>query len=66
MEPPEPTSRKTVTLPDRLWDAIDEFRHAERIRTEVAAVRQLLELGLEAAGRRSGQVRKNRRTKTSA
>jgi hypothetical protein len=45
----EKTSRKTIALPEWLWDAIDEYRHAERIRTERAAIEQLLQRGLEAA-----------------
>jgi metal-responsive CopG/Arc/MetJ family transcriptional regulator len=56
-ERPEKTSRKTVTLPDRLWDAIDEYRHAERIRTEVEAIRQLVQAGLEAKKRRPPRKR---------
>jgi hypothetical protein len=54
---PEKTSRKTIALSGRLWDAIDEFRHAERIRTEIEAIRRLLEMGLEAAGRNSSQAK---------
>jgi hypothetical protein len=34
-----------------LWDAIDEYRHSERIKTEIEAIRRLLEMGLEAAGK---------------
>jgi metal-responsive CopG/Arc/MetJ family transcriptional regulator len=56
-ERPENTSRKSVTLPDRLWDAIDEYRHAERIKTEVEAIRQLVEAGLVAKKRRTPRKR---------
>jgi hypothetical protein len=45
------TSRKTIALSARLWDAIDEYRHAERIGTEIEAIRRLLEMGLGAAGK---------------
>ena len=63
-ESPEITSRKTIALSARLWEAIDEYRHAERIKTEIEAIRRLLELGLEAAAR-GGQVKREvRRRRT--
>jgi hypothetical protein len=49
-QPPESSSRKTVTLPDELWAKIKEFRHEPRIATETAALRRLVQLGLQAAG----------------
>jgi hypothetical protein len=64
-EHPERTSRKTIALSGRLWDAIDEFRHAERIRTEVEAIRRLLEMGLEAAGRSGGQTKRTARQRNA-
>ena len=44
----EPTTRKSVTLPDRLWAEISEFRHRNRIASEAEAVRRLLQAGLDA------------------
>ena len=44
----EPTTRKTITLADSLWDEIDAYRRAEHITTEVEAVRRLLVAGLRA------------------
>jgi hypothetical protein len=43
--------RKTVALPERLWDEIDEYRHAQRIRTEREAIERLLQLGLATGSR---------------
>jgi hypothetical protein len=47
-----------------LWEAIDEYRHAERIKTEIEAIRRLLELGLEAAARGGQAKREVRRRRT--
>lgn len=55
MPTPKGHTHKTVTLPDPLWEAIDEYRHRERIDTKTEAVRRLIEAGLraeEARGRR--------------
>ena len=51
LERPEPTSRKSLTLPDRLWNAVRDYRFDQRIETEAEAFRRLLQLGLDAAGR---------------
>jgi len=45
-------TRKIVSLPAELAQAIDDFRFEMRIRTEAEAVRRLLEAGLEAHGRK--------------
>lgn len=47
-EPREPSTRKSVTLPDDLWRAVADFRFAERIGTEAEAVRRLILAGLRA------------------
>ena len=48
---PEPTSRKTITLPDRLWQQIAEYRFSRHISSETAAIRRLIQAGLEAENR---------------
>lgn len=40
--------RKTVSLPASLWRRIDDYQFAVRLKRETMAVRQLLEIGLEA------------------
>jgi len=45
---PEPNTRKSVTLPDSLWEAVREYRFAARIASEAEAVRRLLLAGLRA------------------
>ncbi len=44
---PESTSRKSVTLPDSMWSAVDEYRFYNRIPTEAGALRQLIQKGLD-------------------
>ena len=39
---PIPSTRKTLALPDTLWDAINEYRFEQRIPSEVEAVRRIL------------------------
>ena len=48
--PPDPVSstRKSLTLPNALWDAINEYRHSERIPSEVEAIRRILSEWLAA------------------
>jgi hypothetical protein len=41
--------RKTVTLPAGVWQQIEDFQFANRIKRETEAIRRLIELGLEAA-----------------
>ena len=64
-EHPERTSRKTIALSGRLWDAIGEFRHTQRMKTEIEAIRRLLEMGLEAAGRSGGQTKRTARQRNA-
>lgn len=40
-------TRKSVSLPDRMWADIAEFRFRERITAEAEAVRRLLRLALD-------------------
>jgi hypothetical protein len=42
--------KKLVPLPADLAERIKTFRHDQRINSENEAIRQLLELGLKAAG----------------
>lgn len=44
---PSPT-RKSITLPETMWEAITAFRFDRRIATEAEAVRQLIQAGLDA------------------
>ena len=44
---PDPTSRKSVTLPEGMWNAIGEYRFYNRIPTEAEAIRQLIQKGLD-------------------
>ncbi|MFO1149093.1 MAG: hypothetical protein U1E62_12030 [Alsobacter sp.] len=44
-------TRKIVSLPANLAEAISDFRFDERISTEAEAIRILLEAGLAAKGR---------------
>jgi metal-responsive CopG/Arc/MetJ family transcriptional regulator len=46
---PENMTRKLVSLPHTMVQAIDDFRFQERIRTESEAIRRLIELGLATA-----------------
>lgn len=47
---PEPTSRKSVTLPTGMWEAIDGFRFDERIGSQAEAIRRIMLAGLRAVG----------------
>jgi hypothetical protein len=58
---PEPISRKSITLPDRLWAAVQDYRFSRRLGTEAEAVRQLLRAGLAAEERRPPAVRREPR-----
>ena len=46
----EPTqvARKTVTLPEELWEKVVEYRHTHRIASQAEAVRRLIDAALEA------------------
>ena len=41
--------RKMVSLPKEAWDAIEDFRFANRFKSEADAIRQLIQLGLAAS-----------------
>jgi hypothetical protein len=45
---PETTARKLISLPHALVRAIDDYRFANRIKTESEAIRRLIEAGLKA------------------
>jgi metal-responsive CopG/Arc/MetJ family transcriptional regulator len=45
---PETTVRKLVSLPREMVKAIEDFRFANRIKTESEAIRRLIEAGLTA------------------
>ena len=47
-ETPQPVTRKSITLPRELWQAVDDYRFSERIGSQAGAVRILLQVGLEA------------------
>jgi hypothetical protein len=42
-------TRKIVSLPAELARAIEDYRFANRLKTEAEAIRQLIDLGLKAA-----------------
>lgn len=56
--PPAPVARKSITLPQSMWDAVNDFRFAERIGSEAEAVRRLLQAGLDAEERKAARRRK--------
>lgn len=39
---------KSIRLPAEVWNAIDEYRHAWRIKTEAEAIRRVIQAGLKA------------------
>jgi metal-responsive CopG/Arc/MetJ family transcriptional regulator len=49
----DPPLRKSVTLPESLWQEVLEFRHGERISTEAEALRRLIQEGLRAEARKA-------------
>ncbi len=53
--PPEPSTRKSVTLPDSMWQEIADYRFAERIGSEAEAVRRLILVGLRAEKRKAAK-----------
>jgi hypothetical protein len=46
---PETTVRKLVSIPRELWAKIEDYRFAERMKSESKAILRLVELGLGAA-----------------
>lgn len=49
---PEAKPRKTVTLPAVMWGAVEAYRHDNRIKSEAKAIERLIQLGLDAEGKR--------------
>jgi hypothetical protein len=47
--------RKVVALTPAQWQAIDDYRYAHRLPSEVAALRALIEAGLKAGRKRKGR-----------
>jgi hypothetical protein len=45
---PDPVTRKSVSLPDDIWEEITAWRLARRISTEAEAIRQIILSGLAA------------------
>lgn len=39
--------RKTVSLPDKTWRAISEYRHDNRMATEAEAIREIVAKALK-------------------
>ena len=39
--------RKLVTIPEELWKEIEDFRFANRLKTESEAMRRLLQSGID-------------------
>ncbi len=46
---PDPVVRKTVSLPTSIWKRIEDFQFDHRVKRDSQAIRQLVELGLDAA-----------------
>lgn len=53
---PQPSTRKSVTLSDEMWEEIASFRHGERIGSEAEAIRRLLQSGLRAEAKKARKV----------
>lgn len=47
---PDTTTRKLVSLPHSMVKQIEDYRFANRIKTESEAIRRLIEAGLKAKG----------------
>jgi hypothetical protein len=45
-------NRRQVGLDDELWERVTNYRFERRLESESAALRELVELGLDAAERR--------------
>jgi metal-responsive CopG/Arc/MetJ family transcriptional regulator len=45
--PLESSTRKSVTLPDSLWQELADFRFANRISSEAEAIRRIIRDGLD-------------------
>jgi Arc/MetJ-type ribon-helix-helix transcriptional regulator len=53
----EMATRKPVSLTPELATAVDNYRFANRFKTESDAIRKLIELGLDAAKRQKERKR---------
>lgn len=58
MSEQETIVRKTFSLSADLWRRIEDFQFQNRVKRDAEAIRQLLELGLEAAQQRQKEVAK--------
>lgn len=46
-DPPEGSmDQKLIRMPSELWDKVDDYKHARRLTSRAAAVRELVEKGL--------------------
>jgi hypothetical protein len=45
---------KSIRLPAEVWEAISEYRHANRIKSEAEAIRLVVKTGLERVGNDRG------------
>jgi hypothetical protein len=52
---PDPSTRKSVSLPDDIWEEITAWRLARRISAEAEAIRQLILAGLAAEKRKAAK-----------
>jgi Arc/MetJ-type ribon-helix-helix transcriptional regulator len=50
-------TRKPVSLPLELAKAVEDYRFANRFKTESDAIRRLIELGLKVAKTKAGKTR---------
>lgn len=55
--PPEPLTRKSVTLPESMWAEVSEYRRVEQIGSEMETLRRLIQAGLRAEARRVKNAR---------
>jgi hypothetical protein len=51
-------NRRQVGLDDELWERVTNYRFDRRLDSESAALRELVELGLEAAERKPAPTKK--------
>jgi hypothetical protein len=52
------TQRKTLELPRALWERISDYRHANKLRSERAAIEILMDAGLKAEAEKVEEVEK--------
>jgi hypothetical protein len=60
MPPPKGYTRKLISLPPDLAQAVKDFRFRRRLENDTEAYRLLIRMGLEAAEREDEQQRKER------